>query len=174
MTGAFLAEANAWPFQICSVVQLPVSVSLTNTQPDIISQNTEVPVPPASHPTLTGLRGFAKVQENGVPAHEATGSSARREMNKAKVKGQESVPSSLLSTQENELLLDLLGRRCVVSTSQTILWESPRLGLRPTRAEEAPPGVQAAGHLGVCVSADAVSQLWSQGLFLKNINRNQI
>lgn len=36
-------------------------------------------------------------------------------MSKGKVKGQENVQSSLLSSQENERLLELLGRRCVVS-----------------------------------------------------------
>lgn len=37
------------------------------------------------------------------------------EMSKGKSKGQENVLSSLLSIQENERLVDLLGRRCVVS-----------------------------------------------------------
>uniref|UniRef100_A0A8C2BBS6 Uncharacterized protein n=1 Tax=Cyprinus carpio TaxID=7962 RepID=A0A8C2BBS6_CYPCA len=39
---------------------------------------------------------------------------------RGKAKGQENVTSSLLSSQENERLLELLGRRCVVSEDTLI------------------------------------------------------
>lgn len=47
----------------------------------------------------------------GVPGSEGT---FEGEMSKGKTKGQENVTSSLLSNQENERLVELLGRRCVV------------------------------------------------------------
>lgn len=49
----------------------------------------------------------------GVPGSECP--FEQGEMSKGKTKGQENMPSSLLSSQENERLLELLGRRCVVS-----------------------------------------------------------
>ncbi|KAM9475267.1 WASP actin nucleation promoting factor b [Clarias gariepinus] len=41
-------------------------------------------------------------------------------MSKGKSKGQENVPSSLLSIQENERLVDLLGRRCVALATAVV------------------------------------------------------
>ncbi|MCJ8734962.1 hypothetical protein PDJAM_G00241520 [Pangasius djambal] len=41
-------------------------------------------------------------------------------MSKGKAKGQENVPSSLLSIQENERLVDLLGRRCVTLATAVV------------------------------------------------------
>jgi len=57
--------------------------------------------------------GPSRGPRRGVPGSECPFDQG--EMSKGKTKGQENMPSSLLSSQENECLLELLGRRCVVS-----------------------------------------------------------
>lgn len=57
--------------------------------------------------------GLSKGPRRGVPKSECP--LHQGEMSRGKAKVQENMYSSLLSSQENERLLELLGRRCVVS-----------------------------------------------------------
>lgn len=57
--------------------------------------------------------GLSKGPRRGVPKSECP--LHQGEMSRGKDKVQENMPSSLLSSQENERMLELLGRRCVVS-----------------------------------------------------------
>lgn len=57
--------------------------------------------------------GPSRGPRRGVPGSECP--FHQGEMSKGKTKGLENMPSSLLSSQENDRLLELLGRRCVVS-----------------------------------------------------------
>lgn len=58
-------------------------------------------------------RGPSRGPRRGVPGSKRP--FHRGEMSKGKAKGQENMHSSLLSSQENERLVELLGRRCMVS-----------------------------------------------------------